>query len=167
MSRALSSVGSEHLVYTQRVGGSNPSAPTRKKRLFLRSLFIFWMQYQDCLLYTSLDFALNSITVYATSLQDPVLRKDLQQVYIKAIEKLSKPESKAFYMNLLGMVGDDASVGLFASFLNNASLSDNGARGLAKVKSEKAVEALIKALMQVKPDLKKNVMNALGEIRCV
>ena len=27
--RALSSVGSEHLVYTQRVGGSNPSAPTK------------------------------------------------------------------------------------------------------------------------------------------
>ena len=26
--RALSSVGSEHLVYTQGVGGSNPSAPT-------------------------------------------------------------------------------------------------------------------------------------------
>ena len=29
--RALSSAGSEHLVYTQRVGGSNPSAPTKKK----------------------------------------------------------------------------------------------------------------------------------------
>ena len=28
--RALSSAGSEHLVYTQRVGGSNPSAPTIK-----------------------------------------------------------------------------------------------------------------------------------------
>jgi hypothetical protein len=28
--RELSSVGSEHLVYTQRVGGSNPSAPTKK-----------------------------------------------------------------------------------------------------------------------------------------
>jgi hypothetical protein len=26
--RALSSVGSEHLVYTERVGGSSPSAPT-------------------------------------------------------------------------------------------------------------------------------------------
>lgn len=26
--RAISSVGSEHLVYTQRVGGSNPSLPT-------------------------------------------------------------------------------------------------------------------------------------------
>ena len=28
--RALSSAGSEHLVYTQRVGGSNPSAPTEQ-----------------------------------------------------------------------------------------------------------------------------------------
>ena len=37
--RALSSAGSEHLVYTQRVGGSNPSAPTRK-RLQNESLFI-------------------------------------------------------------------------------------------------------------------------------
>jgi hypothetical protein len=26
--RAISSVGSEHLVYTERVGGSNPSSPT-------------------------------------------------------------------------------------------------------------------------------------------
>ena len=29
--RALSSAGSEHLPYKQRVGGSNPSAPTRVK----------------------------------------------------------------------------------------------------------------------------------------
>ena len=30
MARVLSSVGSEHLVYTQRVGGSTPSGPTNK-----------------------------------------------------------------------------------------------------------------------------------------
>ena len=28
--RAISSAGSEHLVYTQRVGGSNPSSPTKE-----------------------------------------------------------------------------------------------------------------------------------------
>ena len=38
IARALSSVGSEHLVYTQRVGGSNPSGPTQK-RGFKASLF--------------------------------------------------------------------------------------------------------------------------------
>ena len=32
IARALSSVGSEHLVYTQRVGGSNPSAPTKGRQ---------------------------------------------------------------------------------------------------------------------------------------
>ena len=31
--RVLSSAGSEHLPYKQRVGGSNPSAPTRVKTL--------------------------------------------------------------------------------------------------------------------------------------
>ena len=30
--RALSSVGSEHLVYTEGVGGSNPSAPTSNRK---------------------------------------------------------------------------------------------------------------------------------------
>ncbi len=40
--RALSSAGSEHLVYTQRVGGSNPSAPTKevqKNLFFILSTF--------------------------------------------------------------------------------------------------------------------------------
>ena len=35
--RAFSSAGSEHLPYKQRVGGSNPSTPT--KRLVIQSLF--------------------------------------------------------------------------------------------------------------------------------
>ena len=35
--RAISSVGSEHLVYTERVGGSNPSSPTNKNGFFLES----------------------------------------------------------------------------------------------------------------------------------
>ena len=38
--RALSSAGSEHLVYTQRVGGSNPSAPTKEVHKNLFFLFI-------------------------------------------------------------------------------------------------------------------------------
>ena len=39
IARVLSSVGSEHLVYTQRVGGSNPSGPT-PERSFKASLFL-------------------------------------------------------------------------------------------------------------------------------
>ena len=41
--RALSSAGLEHLPYKQRVGGSNPSAPTKKESFEQRSrLSFFW-----------------------------------------------------------------------------------------------------------------------------
>ena len=39
--RAFSSAGSEHLPYKQRVGGSNPSTPTREEQRILL-LFIFY-----------------------------------------------------------------------------------------------------------------------------
>ena len=38
--RAISSAGSEHLVYTEGVGGSNPSSPTRN---FNRNVGVFFM----------------------------------------------------------------------------------------------------------------------------
>ena len=37
--RALSSAGLEHLPYKQRVGGSNPSAPTKKEDVQMHILF--------------------------------------------------------------------------------------------------------------------------------
>ena len=45
--RALSSVGSEHLVYTQGVGGSNPSAPTTLTPLIQVGFFYFQIQVMD------------------------------------------------------------------------------------------------------------------------
>ena len=39
---AISSAGSEHLVYTEGVGGSNPSSPT-KKALHLKCFFLFYI----------------------------------------------------------------------------------------------------------------------------
>ena len=42
--RAFSSAGLEHLPYKQRVGGSNPSAPTTKE--FQNILGLFFVKYQ-------------------------------------------------------------------------------------------------------------------------
>ncbi len=39
--RAFSSAGSEHLPYKQRVGGSNPSTPTREEQENLLLFFLF------------------------------------------------------------------------------------------------------------------------------
>ena len=55
--RAFSSAGSEHLPYKQRVGGSNPSTPTKKSfafaKLFFLSLFlslylIYYIITEEC-----------------------------------------------------------------------------------------------------------------------
>lgn len=51
--RAISSVGSEHLVYTEGVGGSSPSLPTSKPLIFER-LFLF-------LLFKTLQFYISVI----------------------------------------------------------------------------------------------------------
>ena len=45
--RAISSAGSEHLVYTEGVGGSNPSLPTKKTPLeimefFMHTIYQYW-----------------------------------------------------------------------------------------------------------------------------
>ncbi len=47
--RALSSVGSEHLVYTEGVGGSNPSAPTKDSQEWLSFFVLMHFVY---ILYT-------------------------------------------------------------------------------------------------------------------
>jgi hypothetical protein len=43
--RAISSAGSEHLPYKQRVGGSNPSSPTRKKDVSFGILFFVFIEF--------------------------------------------------------------------------------------------------------------------------
>ena len=50
--RAISSAGSEHLVYTQRVGGSNPSSPTKKSFGNPGDFFYFWIMYYCYILYS-------------------------------------------------------------------------------------------------------------------
>ena len=50
--RAISSVGSEHLVYTERVGGSNPSLPTPNRILLNPSIWAISSVGSEHLVYT-------------------------------------------------------------------------------------------------------------------
>jgi putative endonuclease len=53
--RAISSVGSEHLVYTEGVGGSNPSLPTEQNPLEnFKRVLLFIMIYTTYILYSKI-----------------------------------------------------------------------------------------------------------------
>ena len=57
IARVLSSVGSEHLVYTQRVGGSTPSGPTTEGCVKRHILFSWQKRREIC--YFMLTFVEN------------------------------------------------------------------------------------------------------------
>ena len=77
MRREHSSVGSEHLPYKQRVGGSNPSAPTNFRKTFrkLRVFFVF------ILFYSQLYNLFNYIQLHFTS--NYLLNQAYKKAYIK------------------------------------------------------------------------------------
>ncbi len=55
--RAISSAGSEHLVYTEGVGGSNPSSPTRiKKTGAFASVFFIPIYFIPCIKRNKFNF---------------------------------------------------------------------------------------------------------------
>ena len=72
--RAISSAGSEHLVYTEGVGGSNPSSPTKD---FNRNVGVFYFIYYTP--WKILLFTFYLVKSRTDSISDllPILRKEL------------------------------------------------------------------------------------------
>jgi hypothetical protein len=58
--RELSSAGSEHLPYKQRVGGSNPSAPTKGPNIIGAFLFLASYKYSQLGILNSISFNIGS-----------------------------------------------------------------------------------------------------------
>ena len=65
--RVLSSVGSEHLVYTQRVRGSNPLEPTKLQSLILEFFYAYKIHLPKYFICISLKF-LNYISYFTNFL---------------------------------------------------------------------------------------------------
>ena len=53
----FSSAGLEHLPYKQRVGGSNPSTPTKKREILVVALFFYlrFAAFRGCFGFDSID----------------------------------------------------------------------------------------------------------------
>ena len=63
--RAFSSAGSEHLPYKQRVGGSNPSTPTKKAPIEICfSVGVFWLNSPEIFILSPFRIDKNFITKY-------------------------------------------------------------------------------------------------------
>ncbi|MDO5570501.1 MAG: DUF1080 domain-containing protein [Bacteroidales bacterium] len=111
-----------------------------------------------------LDYAINSLSAYISGTKNAQFINMMQSAIMKAIPEAKTPESAAFYLKQLNLIGNDESVLFLKSYLKNEKLSGYAARALKSIGSPKAIDALSSSLNEVPYNFKKNIINALGEL---
>ena len=117
--------------------------------------------------------ALSGLSYYVTTPGKEKLRNEVEAGYLKALAQVSEPETKAFIIRQLQIVGSDKSVDALAGYLTNdattainkESLCGPAARALASINTDKAGQALLSALKSATSETcKAHLVNALGEV---
>jgi hypothetical protein len=114
------------------------------------------------------EYALSGIAHYTDgNANEETLRVAISGAFVKALNATEVKENKQFIISLLQIVGKDEAVDMLAPLLGNPDLSDNAARALASIKTEKAGKALQTALLRKTgtPETLQNIVLAVGEIQ--
>jgi HEAT repeat protein len=115
----------------------------------------------------SVEYALSGISHYVSGTGDENLRTVVSNAYMKALNATDVIENKQFIITQLQIVGKDEAVDALAPLLGSPELSDNVARVLATIKTEKAEKALQMALLSKAGTIEtqRNIVQAIGEAR--
>ncbi|MDL2281779.1 DUF1080 domain-containing protein [Parabacteroides sp. OttesenSCG-928-G06] len=113
----------------------------------------------------SVEYALSGLTHFAAASGQENARKTTVAAYLKALEKVSERETKAFIIRQLQLIGGDESVDALAPYLNREELSGPAARALANIGTEKATKAIQASLMRRMgtPRTQQDALLAIGE----
>ena len=114
---------------------------------------------------SNVDYALSGLTHYVMAKGEESARLTTANAYIKALEKVSDRETKAFIIRQLQLLGKDECIETLATYLNDESLSGPAARALAAIDSENAGKTLLASLMRRSgtPKTQKDIINAIAE----
>jgi hypothetical protein len=113
----------------------------------------------------AVEYALSGIAHYVGGAGDENLRATISNACVKALNATDIKENRQFIISLLQIAGKDEAVEALAPLLGNPDLSDNAARALASIKTEKAGKALQTALLRKMgtPETLRNIVLAIGE----
>ncbi|MDR2144872.1 MAG: DUF1080 domain-containing protein, partial [Tannerella sp.] len=113
----------------------------------------------------AVEYALSGISHYVSNADDENLRATISNAYVNALKAAEVKESRQFIISQLQIVGKDEAVDALAPLLGNPDLSDNAARALASIGTEKAGNVLKIALLRRMGtvETQRNVVNAIGE----
>lgn len=109
------------------------------------------------------EYALSGLTHFVMAKNEESSRSVVANAYVKALDKVSSREAKAFIIRQLQVIGKGECVNALTSYLKDEKLSGPAARALAANGSEAANKALKDALNQGSAKIQKDVIVAIGE----
>lgn len=111
------------------------------------------------------DYALSGLTHYVMAKGNESARLVTANAYLKALDKVSERETKAFIIRQLQLLGQEECIEALAGYLNDESLSGPAARALASINSENAGKVLVASLMRRSgtPKTQMDIAEAIAE----
>jgi len=92
-------------------------------------------------------------------------RKMVAGALVPAMQAAKGREVKAFLIRQLQLCGKDEAVPPLARLLTSADLYEPAAQALTRIRTPKAIEAMVRALPGAKPPLRLTLIRALGSLR--
>ncbi|MGV3762423.1 family 16 glycoside hydrolase [Parapedobacter sp.] len=109
-----------------------------------------------------IEYATNSYSYHVLLPGKNQQRTTFIQGAAAALATLDNKDNKGFVIQLLQNAGDDTAVDALSGYLTDTYLSEKAARALARIATEAAGTALLKALPQATGVAEINIINALG-----
>jgi len=119
---------------------------------------------------SAVDYALSGIANYATG--NDTLKSKIEQTFIVALDGVNDPETKAFIIRQLAIVGSDESVKRFAEagYLADEKLCSPTTSAMVTIGGQSAGKILQAMLMRrsaISPEMQRSLIQGLGEIKPV
>ena len=116
---------------------------------------------------SNVDYALSGLTHYVMAKGEENARLVTANAYLKALDKVSDRETKAFIIRQLQLLGKDECVDTLASYLNDESLSGPAARALSAIRTDNAKKVLVASLMRRSgtPKTQKDIIRAIADVQ--
>lgn len=116
---------------------------------------------------SKVDYALSGLTHYVIAAGNEDSRLAIANAYLKALDKVSERETKAFIIRQLQLMGKDECIDALTSYLNDENLSGPAARALASIGSENSAKALSASLLRRSgtPKTQKDIILAIADIQ--
>ncbi|MBI9061253.1 MAG: DUF1080 domain-containing protein [Marinilabiliaceae bacterium] len=114
---------------------------------------------------TAVRFVLNSLARYTSGLQSDEFRSLVETEFIKALDKKSDKEVKAFFIRQLNLVGKQASIEKAKTYLTDNKLCEPATQLLLTIGTTEAETVLYDALSTARDENRITIIKALGELK--